>query len=114
MTVYEKQRDIGLLLALGAERSHIRRIYYYQGFITGAFGIIAGCLIGLGVVIAQQQFKFFALDTSVYIIDAMPVELRWTDFIFVSLGATILAMITSLVPSRKAARTEPAEALRWE
>jgi lipoprotein-releasing system permease protein len=114
MTVYEKQRDIGLLLALGAEQSHIRRIYYYQGFITGAIGIVVGCLLGLGVVLAQQQFHFFALDTSVYIIPALPVELRWTDFIFVSLGATILVTLTSLVPSRKAARVEPAEALRWE
>jgi len=114
MTVYEKQRDIGLLLALGAERTHIRRIYYYQGFITGAIGIIVGCLLGLGIVVAQQQFHFFALDTSVYIIPALPVELRWTDFLFVSLGATILITLTSLVPSRKAARVEPAEALRWE
>lgn len=114
MTVYEKQRDIGLLLALGAERIHIRRIYYYQGFITGAIGIVVGCVLGIGIVLAQQEFHFFALDTSVYIIPALPVELRWTDFIFVSLGATVLVMLTSLVPSRKAAQVEPAEALRWE
>ncbi len=114
MTVYEKQRDIGLLLALGAERIHIRRIYYYQGFITGAIGIVVGCILGIGIVLAQQEFHFFALDTSVYIIPALPVELRWTDFIFVSLGATVLVMLTSLVPSRKAAQVEPAEALRWE
>lgn len=114
MTVYEKQRDIGLLLALGAERSHIRRIYYYQGFITGAIGIITGCLLGLGIVLAQKQFGFFSLDTSVYIIPALPVELRWTDFVYVSFGATVLITLTSLVPSRRAAQVEPAEALRWE
>jgi lipoprotein-releasing system permease protein len=114
LTVYEKKRDIGLLLALGAETANIRRVYLYQGLLTGVLGVILGSLIGLGIIWAQKEFGFFKLDTSVYIIPALPVELRWTDFISVSLGALILVMLATIFPARRAAMVSPADALRWE
>jgi lipoprotein-releasing system permease protein len=114
LTVFEKRRDIGLLVALGADRQSIQRIYLYQGILTGVMGVILGCIIGFLVVWAQQQFGFFKLDTSVYIIPALPVDLHWQDFIVVSLGALLLVVIASFMPSRRAAKTQPADALRWE
>ncbi len=114
LTVFEKRRDIGLLVALGAEKKNIQRIYLYQGLLTGLMGTIAGCIIGFVVVWAQQEFGFFTLDTSVYIIPALPVDLRWQDFVVVSIGAMVLVTLASLIPSRRAAMTRPAEALRWE
>ena len=114
LTVFEKRRDIGLLVALGAEQKNIQRIYLYQGLLTGLIGTLIGCIVGFLVVWAQHEFGFFKLDTSVYIIPALPVELHWMDFVVVSLGAMILVAIASFVPSRRAAATRPAEALRWE
>jgi lipoprotein-releasing system permease protein len=114
LTVFEKRRDIGLLVALGAEQKNIQRIYLYQGLLTGLLGIIVGCILGFAVVWAQKQFGFFALDTSVYIIPALPVEMRWQDFVVVGIGAMLLVTIASFMPSRRAALTKPAEALRWE
>jgi ABC-type lipoprotein release transport system permease subunit len=114
LTVYEKKRDIGLLLALGAEQENIRRIYLYQGLLTGILGVLIGCIVGFAVVWAQQEFGFFKLDTSVYIIPAMPVKLAWTDFVFVGAGAMVLVSLAAYFPSRKAARVSPADALRWE
>ena len=114
LTVFEKRRDIGLLVALGAEKKNIQRIYLYQGLLTGLIGTIAGCIIGFAVVWAQQEFGFFTLDTSVYIIPALPVELHWQDFVIVSIGAMVLVAVASFMPSRRAAMTRPAEALRWE
>ncbi len=114
LTVFEKRRDIGLLVALGAEPSQIRRIFLAQGLITGVTGVVVGCIVGLVVVFAQQQFGFFRLDTSVYIIPALPVELHILDFLAVSVGALLLVLIAAIFPSRRAAETLPAEALRWE
>jgi len=114
LTVFEKRRDIGLLTALGAEEKNIQRIYLYQGLLTGLLGTIFGCIIGFAVVWAQREFGFFKLDTSVYIIPALPVALHWQDFIVVGMGAMLLVAIASFMPSRRAARTRPAEALRWE
>jgi lipoprotein-releasing system permease protein len=114
LTVFEKQRDIGLLRALGATVKGIRNIYFYQGMLVGALGTLAGCILGIGVVLAQKEFGFFKLDSSVYIIPALPVELRWQDFLTVSLGSFGLTALCSLLPSRRAAKVEPATALRWE
>jgi lipoprotein-releasing system permease protein len=114
LTVFEKQRDIGLLRALGAPILGIRNIYLFEGILIGTIGTIAGCLLGLIVVLLQKEFGFFKLDMSVYIIPALPVELRWTDFLAVGLGSFLLTVVCSMFPSRRAAKVEPAQALRWE
>lgn len=114
LTVYEKKRDIGLLTALGAETHSIRRIYLYQGLITGVSGVLLGCIIGLGIVYLQQEIGFFKLDTSVYIIPALPVELKLFDFLWVSIGALLLVSLAALYPAKQAATVHPAEALKWE
>ncbi len=114
LTVFEKQRDIGLLRALGSPISGIRNIYWYQGTLVGVLGTLTGCLIGLIVVVLQQQFGFFPLDSTVYIIPSLPVELRWQDFLSVGVGSMALTMMCSLFPSRRAAQVDPAVALRWE
>jgi lipoprotein-releasing system permease protein len=114
LTVFEKKRDIGLLTALGAETNNIRKVYLYQGLLTGVTGVFLGCLIGIGIVWAQQQYGFFKLDTSVYIIPALPVELKLSDFLWVSIGALTLVSIAAIYPARQAANVRPAEALKWE
>ena len=114
LTVFEKQRDIGLLRALGAPVIGIRKIYLYQGTLVGLIGTFSGCAIGLIVVLLQQKFGFFRLDSSVYIIPALPVELRWQDFLSVGLGSMLLTILCALFPSRRAAKVDPAVALRWE
>ena len=114
LTVFEKQRDIGLLRALGSPVRGIRKIYWLQGTLVGLIGTASGCAIGFIVVWLQQQYGFFPLDTTVYIISALPVELRWQDFVSVGIGAMALTMLCSLFPSRRAAEVDPAVALRWE
>ncbi len=114
LTVFEKQRDIGLLRALGSSTTGIRKIYFWQGTLVGVLGTLIGCLVGLVVVILQQRFGFFPLDSTVYIIPSLPVELRWQDFVSVGTGAIALTMLCSLFPSRRAAEVDPAIALRWE
>src|SRR6478736_103651 len=59
LTVFEKRRDIGLLSALGAERSQIRKIFLGQGLITGVGGVVIGCLLGFLVVWSQDTFHWF-------------------------------------------------------
>lgn len=114
MTVIEKKRDIGVLKAMGATDKTITRIFLTEGVTVGLIGMIAGSLIGLGVTLAQKYFEFYSLDSSVYKFDALPVELRLTDFIFVPLAAFVLCFLASLYPSRKAAKQNPVESIRWE
>lgn len=114
MTVIEKKRDIGILKAMGASDNTITRIFLFEGLVVGLIGMIAGSVIGGGIVFAQKYFEFYKLDSSIYKISALPVMINITDFIFVPLAALILCFIASLYPARRAAKLNPVESIRWE
>ena len=115
MTVIEKKRDIGILKAMGSTNTSIIRIFMYEGILIGIWGTIAGCILGFVLCIMQIKFKLFPLDPMVYApLDALPIDIRWTDYVFVSIASMFLAFLASLYPALKAARQAPIEAIRWE
>ena len=114
MGIIEKRRDIGILKALGATRTSIVRIFMFEGILVGLLGTAAGVLIGIAVCLLQIRYSLFPLDPTVYIIPAIPVELRWTDFVAVVLASMTLSTLASLYPARRAARLLPVDAIRWE
>jgi lipoprotein-releasing system permease protein len=114
MGIIEKRRDIGILKALGATRTSIIRIFMFEGILVGLLGTAAGVLIGVVVCLLQIRYSLFPLDPTVYIIPAIPVELRWTDFVAVVLASMTLSTLASLYPARRAARLLPVDAIRWE
>jgi lipoprotein-releasing system permease protein len=114
MGVIEKRRDIGVLKALGATRSSILRIFMVEGLLVGTLGTVLGSVIGLFVCYLQIEYQLFPLDPTVYIIPAIPVEVRWTDFIAVAGASMLLSFLASLYPARRAANLTPVQAIRWE
>ncbi|MCI0448931.1 MAG: ABC transporter permease [Chlorobi bacterium] len=114
MTVIEKRRDIGILKAMGTPNGSIIKIFMFEGILIGVYGTIIGCVLGLAVCLMQIEYKLFPLDSMVYSIDALPIDLRYTDFIFVGLCAMGLSFLASLYPALRAARQEPIQAIRWE
>jgi lipoprotein-releasing system permease protein len=114
MTVIEKKRDIGVLKAMGSYNSSIVKIFMYEGILIGIYGTVFGIILGLAVCFAQIKFKFFPLDSMVYSIDALPIDLRITDFIFISIATILISFLASLYPALRAAKQEPIESIRWE
>jgi lipoprotein-releasing system permease protein len=114
MGVIEKRRDIGVLKALGATRSSILRIFMVEGLLVGTLGTVLGSVIGLVVCYLQIEYQLFPLDPTVYIIPAIPVEVRWTDFIAVAGASMLLSFLASLYPARRASNLTPVQAIRWE
>jgi lipoprotein-releasing system permease protein len=114
MTVIEKKRDIGVLKAIGATDKMIRRIFLYEGITVGLIGMIVGSALGLLTVLGQLEFKFYTLDPMRYAVDALPVELRFADFITVPLAAFLLCFLASIYPAYKAAKSDPIQSIRWE
>ena len=114
MGVVEKRRDIGILKTLGATRWGIARVFMVEGLLVGTLGTVAGLLIGYAVCLLQIRYSLFPLDTTVYIIPAIPVEFRLTDFIAVSLASMVLSTLASLYPAIRAAMLTPVDAIRWE
>ncbi len=114
MTVIEKTRDIGVLKAMGATKREVIRIYLFEGVLVGIIGSVIGSLIGYIVCYLQIQYHLFPLDPTVYIIPALPVEIRLIDFIAVGGAALLLSSLAALYPAKRAARVLPAQAVRWE
>lgn len=114
MTVIEKTRDVGILKAMGASPTSVARIFLVQGIMVGVTGTVLGTGLGLLVVWLQETYHLFPLDPTVYIISALPVEVRWTDIVVVAVAAIGLSALAARSPAKRAARLIPVEAIRWE
>jgi len=122
MTVTDKQSDIAILRTLGASPASIMKIFMIQGALVGligtALGVISGVVVALnvGVIVPviEHLFGVQFLPKDIYLISAMPSDLRWHDVGVISLVAVLLAFLATIYPSWWAARVKPAEALRYE
>ena len=114
MTVIEKTRDIGILKAMGARDKDILSIFRFEGLIVGVVGSLLGLILGYIVCQLQINFHLFALDPNVYIIPAIPIDMRLTDFVIIPLATLTLCFGAAYFPSKRAANLLPSEAVRWE
>jgi lipoprotein-releasing system permease protein len=114
MGVIEKRRDIGVLKSLGATNKSIRRLFMFEGLLVGALGTMLGVVIGLLVCYLQMRYHLFPLDPRVYIIPAIPIDIRWTDFVAIGSASMLLSTLAALYPAQRAARLLPVDAIRWE
>ncbi len=114
MTVMSRRSEIALLRTLGATKAEIRSIFFRLGVIIGAGGIAAGTILGAIGIWALKTFDIISLPEDVYGTSKLPVELLPTDFGMILLGTTIIILISSLYPAKKAAQTDPLTVLRNE
>ncbi|NHZ94699.1 lipoprotein-releasing ABC transporter permease subunit [Massilia sp. CCM 8734] len=122
MTVTEKQADIAILRTLGSSPRSIMKIFMIQGALVGMLGTLAG--VGLGVLVAlnidvivpfiERLLGVQFLPKDIYLISALPSDLRWPDVARIGGVAVLLAFVATLYPSYTASRVKPAEALRYE
>ncbi|HEX4944690.1 MAG TPA: lipoprotein-releasing ABC transporter permease subunit [Usitatibacteraceae bacterium] len=122
MVVTDKHPDIAILRTLGASPASIMKIFMVQGTLIGVIGTGLGVLLGvllslnIDVVVpaVERAFNFQILSREVYYISDLPSHLEWRDVWSVAVVALGLAFMATLYPSWRAARVNPAEALRYE
>lgn len=122
MMVTDKNSDIAILRTLGMSPGSVMAIFIIQGCIIGVIGTLVGTIGGIilalnveTVVPAIEHFfgiKFLAAD--VYYINELPSDMRWSDVFRISGIAFLLTVIATIYPAWRGARTQPAEALRYE
>ena len=122
MVVKDKQADIAILRTVGAKPSSILKIFVTQGSVIGITGTLLG--VGAGILLALNLetivgfleatfgIKFLAAD--VYFISDLPSDLQTADVVRIGGIALLLALVSTVYPAWMAARTAPAEALRYE
>jgi lipoprotein-releasing system permease protein len=104
MLVWEKQKDIHVLKALGANNSYIQRIFLSEGLLLGILGGGLGILLAGIICWLQIRYKLVPLQGGSFLIDYYPVKLVATDFALVLSTILVVALLASWFPSRKAAR----------
>ncbi len=122
MTVTDKQADIAILRTLGASPASVMKIFMIQGALVGllgtAIGVGGGVLIALNVDVIvpfiESLFGVQFLPRDIYLISALPSDLRWPDVWRIGGMAVVLAFLATLYPSWWAARVRPADALKYE
>ncbi|SEQ78365.1 lipoprotein-releasing system permease protein [Azotobacter beijerinckii] len=122
MVVADKGADIAILRTLGATPGQIMAIFMVQGTVIGALGTLAGAV--LGVIAALNVSALIAwlesvsgrqiLSSDIYFVSYLPSDLQALDVALVCTAAFVLSFLATLYPSWRAARTQPAEALRYE
>ena len=122
MSVMNKRKDIAVLQTLGLSRGDIVGVFLVQGSMIGVVGITLGVLLGvLGCYFVPNLVSWFEaalgapfLDTEVYPIDYIPVDMRWTDVSMIAGVALMLNIVATIYPALRASRTVPADELRYE
>ena len=122
MVVTDKHPDIAILRTLGASPGSIMKIFMVQGVIIGMVGTVLGVATGIvtafniDVVVPaiERLFHFQILSREVYYISELPSDLHWIDVIWTAVISLVLSFVATLYPSWRAARVNPAEALRYE
>jgi lipoprotein-releasing system permease protein len=122
MAVVDKQADIAILRTLGASPASIMQVFMVQGTVIGIVGLALG--IGGGVALAlnvetvvpflERLLGIHFLAKDVYYISDLPSDLHWGDVGLITVVSFVLTLASTLYPSWRASRVNPAEALRYE
>ena len=117
MTVHEKRKEIGMLTSMGAERRLIRDVFLTYGALVGCVGTFTGMFLGVIIcwLITRFHLVSFPPDIAeVYFVSSIPFVTRPMDLFVIGAFALLVSFAATIVPSLRAARLNPVDALRHE
>lgn len=122
MAVKDKQSDIAILRTLGAAPRSITKIFMVQGAVIGIVGTVLGLVGGVSLALnvdvvvpfIENLFGFKFLAKDVYYISDLPSDLQMPDVVITGVVSLVLSLLATIYPSYRAAKVNPAEALRYE
>ena len=122
LMVSDKRKDIAVIRTLGATSGTVMKIFVIQGLAVGSWGILVGTLLGcllayfVGDIVAGMEALSgsYIFDPSIYLISALPSEIRFSDLATVVGGALVISFLATLYPAWRAGKVLPAEALRYD
>ena len=112
--ILERTNMIGILKAMGADNSSIRKVFLtFSVFLIGR-GMLWGNVIGLSFIVLQSQFSLFSLDPSIYYVDHVPVEFNFWLWLLLNVCTLLVSVLMLVGPSYLIAHIHPAKSIRFE
>lgn len=112
--IIDKKRFIGLMKALGAPTSAVRKVFVYLAIRIALRGMLIGNVVMLALIFVQDKTHFLPLDAESYYIDFVPVSISWLPIVALNLGVVVIMYLVLILPSRFVAGISPAETMRYE
>jgi len=113
--ILERTPMIGVLKSLGATNWSIRKVFLYNAAYLIGIGLFWGNLIGLGMLILQQKFRWFKFpNPEEYYIDYIPVHINIWTIVFLNLGVLVLCLLMLLIPSHIITKISPVKAIKFD
>jgi lipoprotein-releasing system permease protein len=122
MVVNDKRTDIAILRTLGLSPRGVLAVFMTQGVLIGWIGTVLGVSLGLALALnvdvivpfLESTLGFHIMDPDVYYISGIPSEVHPPDVVRIAMAALLLTLVATVYPAYQAARTQPAEALRYD
>ena len=114
MTVTDRARDIAVLMAMGARRQQIRKVFILQGLVVSIAGTVLGLLLGYSFAGIANKWRLIHLNPEVYAIPYVPFHTNAADAIWIAAAALAISIAATILPAQSAARILPVEILRFE
>jgi lipoprotein-releasing system permease protein len=114
MMIYEKRREVGILMSMGTTSRSIMRVFMLNGTVVGFIGSTLGAALGAAICIAQRRWGFIPLPGDIYFIDTLPVLVQPLDVVAVFAAANCICLLAAGYPAWRASRMLPAESIRYE
>jgi lipoprotein-releasing system permease protein len=114
MMVMEKNRDIAVLMSMGARQRQVWAVFTLHGVAIGGLGTLLGLILGYGVSWLGNTYKLIPLQADVYALSSVPFHAHPQDGLWIAAAALTISFLATLYPSLAAARLNPVEILRYE
>nr|WP_294929843.1 FtsX-like permease family protein [uncultured Flavobacterium sp.] len=112
--ILERTQMIGILKALGASNWNVRKIFLYNAFYLIIRGLFWGNLIGISILLIQQQFGVVQLNPENYYVNQAPVYINWVYVVLLNLMTIIICLVVLLIPSYIITKISPVKAIRFD
>jgi lipoprotein-releasing system permease protein len=103
MIVLEKKKDIAILKSMGLTKNGIQQIFLALGLLISTIGLLVGFSFGIFLYWLQKDFGIISIPDG-FMIDAYPIEMRWSDFMLVTVTVAVIGYFASLLPSIRAGK----------